>query len=188
MNNIKEVKNNQILWAREDETVVIPTKKDEDGGYDIYANFEQGYIIIPPHTTVLIPTKLHCAFSNDYVMILKERGSNGTKGIAQRSGVIDSGFRGEIKVPLTNTNEFPIVICKDMECEPIEFARPIKNGLFIDYDTSIMKKHIKYPYTKAICQAIIIPLPKLESREISLEELKQIPSERGEGMLGSSGK
>ena len=51
-----------------------------------------------------------------------------------------------------------------------------------------MNRSIIYPYTKAICQALLLPVPKVEIEEISLEELKAIPSERGEGKLGSSGK
>jgi dUTP pyrophosphatase len=45
-----------------------------------------------------------------------------------------------------------------------------------------------YPYSKAIVQALIAPVPKINREEISYEELKAIPSERGLGALGSSGK
>jgi hypothetical protein len=33
-----------------------------------------------------------------------------------------------------------------------------------------------------------LPVPKMDVQEISLEELQSIPSKRGQGMLGSSGK
>ena len=42
--------------------------------------------------------------------------------------------------------------------------------------------------TKAIAQAILVPVPKTEIEEVTYEELKEIKSERGEGALGSSGK
>lgn len=162
-----------ILWARDNDTVKIPTKREEDAGWDIYPNFEEDYILIRPHETIMISTGLHSAFSSKWVAILKERGSNGSKGIAQRCGVIDSGFRNEWKIPLTNTNDVGIIIRKD-NC---------------DYTWSNSKGDaIIYPYDKAICQAIFVEVPKLESREISLEDLLNIPSERGLGMLGSSGK
>ena len=166
-----EINNDTIYFAKEYDDVKIPTKKVEDAGYDIYAYFEEDYMIIEPHTTKLIPTGLHSAFTDDYVFVLKERGSNGVKGIAQRSGIIDSGFRGEIKVPLTNTNDKPIVISKGT----------------IPYEL-LDQEHMLYPYIKAICQGLLLPVPKMKVEEISLEELQSIPSERGNGMLGSSGK
>lgn len=47
---------------------------------------------------------------------------------------------------------------------------------------------IFYPYEKAICQAIVVPVPQNTVEEISVEELQAIPSERGTGALGSSNK
>ena len=45
-----------------------------------------------------------------------------------------------------------------------------------------------YPQSKAIAQALLIPVPKLNIEEISYEKLLNIKSDRGTGMLGSSGK
>ena len=47
---------------------------------------------------------------------------------------------------------------------------------------------IQYPIEKAIAQALVIPVPELDIEEYTYEELKAIPSERGCGSLGSSGK
>ena len=48
---------------------------------------------------------------------------------------------------------------------------------------------IIYPYSKAIAQLIVHEVHnEVESKEISYEELRSIPSERGTGSLGSSGK
>ena len=41
---------------------------------------------------------------------------------------------------------------------------------------------------KAIAQAEVCEVPKMDEKEISYEELKNIPSKRGTGALGSSGK
>lgn len=149
----------------------IPNKRDEDAGFDLYPCFDEDYIIILPHKTKLIPTGLATAFSSDYVMLLRERGSTGAKGMALRSGVVDSGYRGEIFVGITNTNDFPIVVLKNME------------------DKSWEKHHyIIYPYEKAIAQAIFIEPPKVQFEEIDYDDLMKIESERGIGKLGSSKK
>lgn len=167
---------NELFFARKNETVILPTKNDENAGYDIYANFEEDYMVIPPHTTKMIPTGLYSACSKDYYIQLLERGSTGTKGIAQRCGVIDSGYRGEWFVPLTNTTSNLIVISKVDVDEIVENLCAARNSVII------------YPYSKAICQAAILPVPKMEVKEISVDEIMNIKSERGTGSLGSSGK
>ena len=167
---IKQINKNELYFAKGHESVIIPTKRDEDAGYDIYANFDEDFIIIEPNTTKLIPTRLYCAFSSEYVMVLKERGSTGVKGLGQRAGIIDSGFRNEIKVPLTNTNSKSIVITKEKAKD------------------SFNKDYIIYPYEKAICQALMMIVPNMGIEEISVKDLQSIPSKRGLGMLGSSGK
>ena len=45
-----------------------------------------------------------------------------------------------------------------------------------------------YPYEKAICQALVVPVPTVDIEEITYDELKAISSDRGVGSLGSSGK
>ena len=174
-----------VNFARESKEVILPSKRDEDGGFDIYAYFKEGYVVIPKHEVKMIPTGIRSAFSSDYAAILKERGSTGTKGIAQRSGVIDSGFRGEWKVPVGNTTDKTLIIAKSEKV--VE-----KDGELIDIETSqslgMAQDCIVYPYEKAITQAVFVPIPKLEVREISVDMLKDIKSERGEGMLWSSKK
>lgn len=164
---------NEILFAKLADDVIIPTKRDEDAGFDIYAHFEEENMVFAPHETKMVPTGLVSAFDKSYVMILKERGSTGTKGIGQRCGVVDSGFRGELFVPITNHNDKPAVITKDTSDSAVD-------ALSDDY--------IVYPYTKAICQAIILPVPAVHTKEVSVEEIMAIDSERGTGSVGSSGK
>lgn len=169
---------NQLLFAKSLEGARIPTKRTEDAGFDIYACFEENTMVIPPHTTKLIPTGIHSACDEDYYIQLVERGSTGTKGIAQRCGVIDSGYRNAWFVPITNTTDKHMVISKFED----------------EYDTykdafgDMMPESFIYPYSKAICQAVVLPVPKMIVKEISLEELLSIESERGLGSLGSSGK
>lgn len=169
---------NQLLFAKLRNGATIPSKRVEDSGYDIYPCFEEDYIIIKPHTTRMIPTGIASACDEDYYIQLVERGSTGTKGIAQRCGVIDSGYRNEWFVPITNTNSYPIIISKLPEQETLEVA----------FDDIMPSGTICYPYSKAICQAVVLPVPKMEVKEVSLEELQSIKSERGLGALGSSGK
>jgi dUTP pyrophosphatase len=169
---INEVNENEIIWAGISEDVIIPTKKDENADFDIYAYFEGNYLVIQPHETRMIPTGLYVALNKKWKLALEERGSTGTKGIGQRCGEVDSGFRGEIFVPITNHNNKPLIIIKK----------------HVEQPTYLKELAIIYPYEKAICQAGVVEVPVLESKVISVEELKLIPSERGETCLGQSGK
>lgn len=172
----KVLTGDELFFAKVKNGAIIPSKRDEDAGYDIYACFEEDFMVIPPHTTKLIPTGVASAFSPKYVAILKERGSNGVKGIAQRSGVIDSGYRSEWFVPLTNTNDVPVYIVKHH-----------KKGLK-EYVQHIAPEAIIYPYEKGIAQILFVEVPKMEVNEVDYETLQEFASERGMGALGSSGK
>ena len=160
-----------IKFAKVHPNAIIPSKRLEDGAFDIYACFEEEHIVIKPHETKMIPTGIASVFSSDYVAMLKERGSTGTKGIGQRCGVVDSGYRGQWFCPITNHNDVPLIITKSEEvCD-------------IATDLAIV-----YPYTKAIAQCMMIVVPKLTIEEITYEELLTHESERGTGCLGSSKK
>lgn len=172
MNN--EVNKNRILFSKLKDSAIIPTKREEDGAFDVYACFDKDYMILQPHETKMIPTGLASAFSSNYVAILKERGSNGSKGIGQRAGVVDSGYRGEWFVPLTNHNDVNVIIKK--------------KDYMVSNDDVFGLPYIEYPYEKAITQCIMVEVPKLTIDEVTMDELLSYTSERGTGALGSSGK
>lgn len=167
----------EIQFAKVKPEARIPNKREEDAGYDLYACFDEPYLIIEPHETIKIPTGIASCFSADFCMVLRERGSTGTMGIGQRAGVIDSGYRNEWLVPLTNHNEKPIIIIKE------EFRE--------SKDYSLMKNErdfVEYVYTKAISQALLIPVPKTKVIEVSYEALLRNKSERMLDGFGSTNK
>lgn len=166
------IKENQLLFAKVKEGAKIPTKRIEDAGRDIYACFDEDYIVISPLETKLIPTGIATAFSPKYYAQIQERGSTGSKGIKYGAGVIDSGYRGEWFVPITNCNSVDLVIAK-------------KGVTIKGYEN---QEYILYPYEKGIAQFVMIEVPIFEEKEVSLEELQSIKSERGTGALGSSTK
>lgn len=166
-----------IKFAKVRPDAIIPSKRDEDMGYDIYACFDEEYMVINPHETKLIPTGIASACDPGYGFLLFERGSTGSKGIARRCGVIDSGYRNEWFVGLTNTTNKVMFISKLSESET-----------YSSYYGDIMPDSFVYPYSKAIVQAIVTEVLETNEQELSYEDLKAIPSERGMGALGSSNK
>jgi dUTP pyrophosphatase len=166
-----------IKFAKVRPNAIIPSKRDEDMGFDIYACFDEDYIVINPHETKLIPTGIASACTSDYGFLVFERGSTGSKGIARRCGVIDSGYRNEWFIGLTNTTDRVMFISKLTEVET-----------YRHYFGEIMSPSFVYPYAKAIAQTLVVPVPETNVEELSYDELKAITSERGMGALGSSNK
>ena len=161
---------NTISFAKIREGAVIPSKRDEDSDYDLYACFEEEEFVIPAFSTRLIPTGLISAFDKCFGIKFEERGSN-TKwcGIVQ-AGVIDSGYRGEWVCAMYNGNAVPVHISKAV----VEVCR--------------LEDRVLVPYSKAICQFHVREILEAEIREVSTEDIYTRASARGAGKLGSSGK
>ena len=164
------VNNQSIFFSKTKENAIIPSKRKEDGAYDIYSCFEDEYIIIKPQEVQSIPTGIASAFNSKYRIVFQERGSTGIVGLKINAGLIDSGFRGEWFVLLNNTTNKTVIISKT-----IQKTEQVNGVIF-------------YPYKKAICQAKVQEVPEVEIVEIPYDELLEINSERGIGALGSSNK
>ncbi len=159
--------NKKIYFAKINENAIIPEKNEEDAGYDFNACFPEEQIIIHPNEIYLVPTGIATAFDRSYALIIKERSSTGAKCMSVRMGVVDSGYRGEIKIGINNTSNKTIIITKNVENND---------------------DNIYHPYTKAIAQGVLVKIPKLQSVEVSYEELLKFHSERKTSYLGASGK
>tara|TARA_Y100001970_G_scaffold78406_1_gene99790 strand:+ start:3663 stop:4097 length:435 start_codon:yes stop_codon:yes gene_type:complete len=83
----------------------LPSKGHmNDAGWDLYA-FET--VSIPAGATVLVSTGISMAIPKEHVALIWDRSSMGVKGVHRHAGVIDSGYRGEVKVCLHNTTKEP---------------------------------------------------------------------------------
>jgi len=146
----------------------LPSKKNEDSGYDIYASPALEMLTINPGMVVPIATDLRIEIPTGYTFLVKERGSTGQIALAVRAGVVDSSYRGEIVLFVNNTSKYPIFISSKKAYE----------------DMSFRAQTTWYDIEKAIAQAVII---KNENWDVEkVDELSE--TDRGEGKLGSSEK
>lgn len=159
-----------VSFAKLREDAILPSKRDEDSDYDLYACFDGDELVIPPLSTEFIPTGIISAFPKELGIKLEERGSNAKWcGIVQ-AGVIDSGYRGEWIVAMYNGNRVPVHITKSVtQVERREDA-------------------VLVPYSKAVCQFHVRRIEDVKIEELGREEILAVRSERGAGKLGSSGK
>lgn len=174
----KTIRGNKIYFSKIKTKAVIPCKNDEDAGYDIYACFDEDYIMLEKFETKLIPTGIAWGCSKNYYMQFHERSSTGSKGIKCNGGVIDSGYRGEFKVAIFNATQ-KILIFTYLPDEEL-FAKYPK---FADKE-----KYLVYNCHKAIAEGIVHKNHKMKIKEIPYETLKQFESLRKDGGFGSTNK
>lgn len=170
-NKFEKRERDVVYFAKVRPTAKIPSKRLEDAGYDIYCDFPEEMMVIQPHEIKLVPTGIASAMSSKYYLNFKhERGSTAKIGLMTAAGVVDSGYRNEIFLALYNPTGKAIAITKEVT------------------ETTVTEDFVLYPYTKAVAQATLDLVSKVDVKEISYEQLKEIPSVRGTGALGSSGK
>ena len=165
-----------IYWDKLNERAKLPSKRDEDAGFDIYSDSIEN-IILKPNETKFFTTGLRSAFPSNYWIEIKERGSTGAVGLSVRSGVIDSGYRGEWKIMLTNVNKYPVEFSHDVDKVTYIKGKIFKNKI----------KKVIYPLTKAIAQAVVIQLPHIQCY-CDKDMVDGAKSNRGETGWGASGK
>lgn len=73
-----------------------------DAGYDLYAN---EYYSISPYNQTLVATGIRMAIPDGYVGLIWDKSGIAFGGIKIMGGVIDSNYRGEIKVIVKNLSE-----------------------------------------------------------------------------------
>jgi dUTPase len=171
-----------VYFAKVRENAIIPSKRDEDAGYDLYANVEASTVMdekgvrtiyeiyCPVHKTTLVPTGIAMALPKTHYFNCKhERGSTGKVSMSVLAGVVDSGYRGEVFVAITPLHKDVLITSEVTE-------------------TEVGENVILYPYSKAIAQGTIDLVPQVNIEVIDFKELSKIESERGVGALGASGK
>ena len=130
-------------------------------------------VVIKPGERALIPTGLLFEIPEGYVGLIFPRSSNSKKDLllCNSVGVIDSGYRGEIKL------RYKKIV------NPSEEKTNILQNIFTNSSTLIYEIE-RYEVGDKVGQIMIIPIPFVEFTEVS--ELSQ--TDRGDGGFGSTGK
>ena len=163
-----------------------PFKKasEEDAGYDVWLDIpldyvdDNGYNVWTPNgairlflergKTYLLPTGIGVAVHTKFWCDFKhERGSTGKIGLNIQSGVVDSGYRGEVFLVVTPLHKNVMITNEVDEVKELS-------------DTYL------YPYSKAISQMILQKNYSATTLVLDKEEFDAIPSERGSKALGST--
>ena len=74
---------------------------------DLYASLAT---TLAPGETLPVSTGIALEFPSEYGALVEDRSGLAVRGITTLAGVIDPGYRGEIKVVLTNLSQNPVEI------------------------------------------------------------------------------
>ena len=103
----------RVLIKKLDPRVTLPSYKTSGAsGMDLMA-FVKEKIVIKPQTSVLIPTGLSVAFSEDYEIQIRPRSGLAAKNnisVLNTPGTIDSDYRGELKIIIFNHSNHDFVV------------------------------------------------------------------------------
>ena len=82
----------------------------EDLGYDV---FSLETVLLEPHKTIRVRTGIsvearHPETGIPLGLLVRDRSSMASKGIATTAGVIDAGYRGEVQIVMTNLGATPV--------------------------------------------------------------------------------
>ena len=81
---------------------------------------------VAPHQTAVVATGLAMALPPEYGALVEDRSGLAMRGITTLAGVIDPGYRGEIKVVLLNVTETPIVLAAGDRIAQLRLVRRIE--------------------------------------------------------------
>ena len=128
------MKEEKIEIKKLTEDAIIPTYGSIDAaGADLYANIEENETILP-HETKLIKTGIAMAIPKGLVGLVFARSGLATKrGLApaNKVGVIDADYRGEIMVALHNHTNEEKTIEKNERISQIAFVPYVKGDFLV---------------------------------------------------------
>ena len=92
------------------EAATLPTRAyPDDAGLDLYSSEDA---TIGPAHGVLVGTGVAFAIPTGHVGMVCDRSSMAKKGLKTAGGIIDAGYRGEVKIILWNLSKEPISVTR----------------------------------------------------------------------------
>lgn len=170
----------KVKIKRGPKAVLLPSyAKRGDAGIDLRATSKKLVTNEDESEYIEYGTDLYIAIPEGYMGLLFPRSSISTKDLllANGVGVIDSQYRGELKVRFKIKTGYYQLFQENEDGEVAMFLSAI------DRDRDLITDFPQYKIGDKIAQLIIVPFPVIE-----WEEVESLPeTERGAGGFGSSG-
>ncbi|MFQ6109825.1 MAG: dUTP diphosphatase [Candidatus Aminicenantales bacterium] len=107
----------------------IPSYSHEgDAGLDLFSSVD---CVLNVGQIQAIPTGIQVAIPDGFVGLIWDKSGLSLQGLHRLAGVIDAGYRGEVKVVMANLTDKPFVVKKGMKVaqmliQPVEKVRVIE--------------------------------------------------------------
>ena len=102
-----------------------------DSGFDLYSTVE---VILQPFGRALVPTGIKLSIPEEYEIQVRPKSGlaiNQGLTVLNTPGTVDSGYNGEIKVIIFNTNNISVTIPKGMKVAQAVLC-PVVNGKYVN--------------------------------------------------------
>lgn len=83
-----------------------------DAGLDLFSSID---VVLGKGQVEAIPTGIKMAIPDGHVGLIWDKSGVSLKGVHRLAGVIDSGYRGEVRVVMINLSDRPFAIDKGMK-------------------------------------------------------------------------
>ena len=83
-----------------------------DAGMDLFSSLEY---VLPKGEVFAVPTGIQIEIPKGYVGLIWDKSGVSLKGAHRLAGVVDAGYRGEVKVVMINWGQSPFIIEKGMK-------------------------------------------------------------------------
>ncbi|MCK4264685.1 MAG: dUTP diphosphatase, partial [Candidatus Aminicenantes bacterium] len=83
-----------------------------DAGLDIFSTID---CVLRKREVKAIPTGIKVAIPEGYVGLIWDKSGVSLEGVHRLAGVVDSGYRGEVKIVMANLSDEPFSIEKGMK-------------------------------------------------------------------------
>ncbi len=99
-----------------------------DAGLDLFSSID---FVLEKGQVEAIPSGIKVAIPEGFVGLIWDKSGVSLKGVHRLAGVVDSGYRGEVKVVMVNLSDKPYIIEKGMKIaqmlvQPIMMVRVVE--------------------------------------------------------------
>ncbi|MBN2367804.1 dUTP diphosphatase [Candidatus Woesearchaeota archaeon] len=123
----------EVAISKMDSELTTPHYAHEgDAGIDLRSS---AVTVLKPGETLVVPTGIKMAIPEGYVGLVWDKSGYAAKhSIHTMAGVIDSGYRGEIKIVMKNLGKEDFEIKKDMKIAQI-LIQPVVRANLVEKDS-----------------------------------------------------
>ncbi len=102
-----------------------------DAGLDLFSSID---CVLEDGQILAVPTGIQVAIPQGFVGLIWDKSGLSLQGVHRLAGVIDSGYRGEVKVVMANLRNKPFVIEKGMKVAQM-LIQPVEEIKVVESDT-----------------------------------------------------